>query len=579
MLKKLVQHVGEYKRPTFYTPLFVAGECALDIIIPLVIAMLIDRGIEKGDQQAILFYGAILLVCALLALVLGTLSGRFAAIASAGFAKNLRGAMFRKIQSYSFSNIDRFSTNSLVTRLTTDVTNVQNAYQMVIRMLIRSPLMLIFSLIMAFSINAELASTFLIVLPILAVGLFIVVRIAHPLFEKVFRIYDKMNNVVQENLQGIRVVKSYVREKHEGEKFKNVSAEIFNTFSKAERTVAFNAPLLQFCMYATMLLLSWLGAHLVVDVQMTTGELVSMFTYAMQTLMSLNMLSMIFVMILIARASGERIVEVLDEESDLANNEKALTEISDGAVEFKDVCFSYANDPEKLALKHVSFKAEAGEVVGVIGGTGSSKSTLVQLIPRLYDATSGEVLVGGVNVKDYDLVTLRDNVSMVLQNNVLFSGTIASNLRWGDENASEEEIEKMAKISQADPFIQEFPEKYQTPIAQGGSNVSGGQKQRLTIARALLKKPKILILDDSTSAVDTKTDTLIRQGLKKEIPGTTTFIIAQRISSVSDADKIIVMDKGMIHGIGTHDELLKENAIYQEIYDTQQKGFGSHEAN
>lgn len=579
MLKKLVQHVGEYKRPTFYTPLFVAGECALDIIIPLVIAMLIDRGIEKGDQQAILFYGAILLVCALLALVLGTLSGRFAAIASAGFAKNLRGAMFRKIQSYSFSNIDRFSTNSLVTRLTTDVTNVQNAYQMVIRMLIRSPLMLIFSLIMAFSINAELASTFLIVLPILAVGLFIVVRIAHPLFEKVFRIYDKMNNVVQENLQAIRVVKSYVREKHEGEKFKNVSAEIFNTFSKAERTVAFNAPLLQFCMYATMLLLSWLGAHLVVDAQMTTGELVSMFTYAMQTLMSLNMLSMIFVMILIARASGERIVEVLDEESDLANNEKALTEISDGAVEFKDVCFSYANDPEKLALKHVSFKAEAGEVVGVIGGTGSSKSTLVQLIPRLYDATSGEVLVGGVNVKDYDLVTLRDNVSMVLQNNVLFSGTIASNLRWGDENASEEEIEKMAKISQADPFIQEFPEKYQTPIAQGGSNVSGGQKQRLTIARALLKKPKILILDDSTSAVDTKTDTLIRQGLKKEIPGTTTFIIAQRISSVSDADKIIVMDKGMIHGIGTHDELLKENAIYQEIYDTQQKGFGSHEAN
>lgn len=579
MLKKLVQHVGEYKRPTFYTPLFVAGECALDIIIPLVIAMLIDRGIEKGDQQAILFYGAILLVCALLALVLGTLSGRFAAIASAGFAKNLRGAMFRKIQSYSFSNIDRFSTNSLVTRLTTDVTNVQNAYQMVIRMLIRSPLMLIFSLIMAFSINAELASTFLIVLPILAVGLFIVVRIAHPLFEKVFRIYDKMNNVVQENLQGIRVVKSYVREKHEGEKFKNVSAEIFNTFSKAERTVAFNAPLLQFCMYATMLLLSWLGAHLVVDAQMTTGELVSMFTYAMQTLMSLNMLSMIFVMILIARASGERIVEVLDEESDLANNEKALTEISDGAVEFKDVCFSYANDPKKLALKHVSFKAEAGEVIGVIGGTGSSKSTLVQLIPRLYDATSGEVLVGGVNVKDYDLVTLRDNVSMVLQNNVLFSGTIASNLRWGDENASEEEIEKMAKISQADPFIQEFPEKYQTPIAQGGSNVSGGQKQRLTIARALLKKPKILILDDSTSAVDTKTDTLIRQGLKKEIPGTTTFIIAQRISSVSDADKIIVMDKGMIHGIGTHDELLKENAIYQEIYDTQQKGFGSHEAN
>ncbi|MGX7131550.1 ABC transporter ATP-binding protein [Enterococcus songbeiensis] len=579
MVKKLIQHVGEFKKATIITPLFVTGECLLDIIIPLVIAALIDQGIEERNQQAIIFYGVILLVCALVALFLGAMSGRFAAIASAGFAKNLRGAMFRKIQGYSFSNIDRFSTNSLVTRLTTDVTNVQNAYQMVIRMLIRSPLMLIFSLIMAFSINGEMASTFVVVLPILAIGLFVVVRIAHPLFEKVFRIYDKMNNVVQENLQGIRVVKSYVREEHEGQKFNKVSEEIFKTFSKAESTVAFNSPLLQFCMYTTMLLLSWLGAHLVVANQMSTGELVSMFTYAMQTLMSLNMLSMIFVMVLIARASGERIVEVLDEESDLANPTHALTHVPDGEVEFKNVSFSYGNDPEKLALKHISFKAQTGEVIGIIGGTGSSKSSLVQLIPRLYDVTDGEVLVGGINVKEYDLVTLRDSVSMVLQNNVLFSGTIASNLRWGDEQAKDEEVEKMAKISQADSFIQEFPEKYQAPISQGGSNVSGGQKQRLTIARALLKKPKILILDDSTSAVDTKTDTLIRQGLKKEIPGTTTFIIAQRVSSVEDADKIIVMDKGEINGIGTHNELLQSNAIYQEIYETQQKGFGSYEAN
>ncbi len=498
MIKKLTSHIGSYKKATIITPILVTLEVFLDIVIPLIIAALIDKGIQEQNKEAIWSYGGLLLICALIALGLGAASGRFAAIASAGFAKNLRGAMFRNIQDFSFSNIDKFSTNSLVTRLTTDVTNVQNAYQMIIRMLIRSPLMLIFSLTMAFSINGKLASTFLVIVPILGGGLYLVVRFAHPYFEKVFRIYDEMNNVVQENLQGIRVVKSYVREDHEVKKFKSVSESIFQTFKKAEGTVAFNSPLLILCMSITMLLLSYTGAKLVVGGAMTTGELVSMFTYATQTLMSLNMLSMIFVMILIARASAERIVEVLDEKSDLKNNEVALTTVKDGSVEFKDVYFSYSDDKDKYVLKNMNFKINSGEVVGIVGGTGSSKTTLVQLIPRLYDVSQGEILVGGVNVKDYDLVTLRDNVSMVLQNNVLFSGTIASNLRWGDAAASKEELRKMAEIAQAHGFIEELDGVYDAPITQGGRNVSGGQKQRLTIARALLKRPKILILDDST---------------------------------------------------------------------------------
>lgn len=576
MLKTLLSNVKEYKKESFLTPVFVTGEVILDIVIPLVMAMLIDQGIEKGDMQKILMIGGLLFVLAVIALFFGAMSGRYAAIASAGFAKNIRKRLFGDIQEFSFSNIDRFSSSSLVTRLTTDVTNVQNAYQMVIRILIRSPLIFIFSLAMAFFINKDLAWIFLIVVPVLAVGLFLIVRFAHPIFEKVFKVYDRLNQVVQENLQGIRVVKSYVREDFERGKFEEVSTEMYQRFSLAQRIVAFNSPLMQLCMYTTILLISWLGAKLVVSNSMTTGELVSMFTYAMQILMALNMMSMVFVMVIIARASAERIVAVMDEKSDLTNPENPLFDVPNGDVEFDDVCFSYANDPEKLALKHASFKIKSGEMVGIIGGTGSSKSTLVQLIPRLYDVTMGSVKVGDHDVREYDLKTLRDQVSMVLQNNVLFSGTIKENLKWGNEDATDADIERVAKIAQADSFIQEFPDKYDTVLAQGGTNVSGGQKQRLTIARALLKKPKILIMDDSTSAVDTKTDRLIREGLKKEIPGTTTFIIAQRISSVEDADKIIVLDRGEINAIGTPAELMETNQIYREVYESQQKGFGEH---
>lgn len=578
MIKKLMENIGEYKKQSIITPLFVTGEVILDIIIPLLMARLIDRGIEGQDSQEIIRLGIALFLCALVSLFFGAMSGRYAAVASAGFARNLRRNMFARIQTFSFSNIDRFSSSSLVTRLTTDITNVQNAYQMIIRILVRSPLMLIFSLIMAFSINSQLSMIFLGVVPVLAIGLGIIIHFAFPVFQRVFKIYDRLNNVVQENLQGIRVVKSYVREDYEEGKFGRVSTDIFKTFSKAQRIVAFNMPLLQTCVYACMLLLSWLGARLIVEqTSLTTGELVSMFTYTMQILMSLNMLSMVFVMVITARTSAGRVVEVLNEESDLKNIANPITTVPDGSVTFKNVAFSYTDDKNKLALEPTSLSVKSGEFIGIIGGTGSAKSTLVQLIPRLYDVTEGEVEVGGVDVRNYDLETLRDEVSMVLQNNVLFSGTIKDNLRWGNPNATDEDIIRVCQIAQADSFIDEFPDKYDTMISQGGTNVSGGQRQRLCIARALLKKPKILIMDDSTSAVDTKTDRSIREGLKKEIPGTTTFIIGQRISSIQDADRIIVMENGEINGIGTHDELLQSNQIYQEVNESQTKGFGQNE--
>ncbi len=578
MIKKLLANVGSYKKDSLLTPVYVAGEVALDVIMPLIMAMMIDQGIEKGDAGVILRDGGLLFLCSLIALLLGTLGGRTAAIASAGFARNLRHNLFRRIQDFSFSNIDRFSSSSLITRLTTDVTNVQNAYQMIIRILVRSPLVLIFSLAMVSTISPELMTIYLVVLPILAIGLALVIRFAHPLFLKVFRIYDRLNNVVQENLQGVRVVKSYVREEQQEELFGEVSTDVYRNFTLAQRIVSFNMPLMQFSVYTCMLLLSWFGAQLIVEQSsLTTGELVSMFNYTMQILMSLMMMSMAFVQILIARTSAERVVEVLDEESDLKNPDEPVKEIKDGSIVFENVGFSYANDKNKLALTDANLRIESGEVIGIIGGTGSGKSTLVQLIPRLYDVIEGRVIVGGHDVRDYDLEALRDQVSMVLQNNVLFSGTINDNLRWGNEEASDEEIQRVATIAQADPFIQEFPDKHETQISQGGNNVSGGQKQRLTIARALLKKPKILILDDSTSAVDTKTDRSIREGLKREIPGTTTIIISQRINSIEDADRIIVMDDGKINGIGTHEELLANNAIYQEVYHSQQKGFGEGE--
>lgn len=577
MLKTLLTNVGSYKKDTLLTPLFVSGEVVMDVIMPLIMAAMIDQGIAKGDTGTILKYGALLFVCGLFALFCGTMGARKAAVASAGFARNLRHNIFQRIQGFSFGNIDRFSTSGLITRMTTDVTNVQNAFQMIIRMLVRSPLILVFSLTMVGFINARLILIYLAVIPFLGIGLALVIHFAHPLFIRVFRTYDRLNNVVQENLQGIRVVKSFVREKHQEAQFGEVSEKVYHDFTLAQRIVAFNMPLLQSAIYICMLLLSWVGAKLiVVDGSLTTGELVSMFNYTMQILMSLMMISMAFVQILIARTSADRIVEVFNEESQITNQENPVMTVPDGSIQFKDVCFSYADDMNKLVLENINLDIKSGQVVGIIGGTGSSKSTLVQLIPRLYDVTHGEILVGGRDVREYDLATLRDQVSMVLQNNVLFSGTIKENLRWGNENATDEEIIQAAKIAQADPFVQEFPDKYDTMIAQGGTNVSGGQKQRLTIARALLKKPKILILDDSTSAVDTRTDQEIRAGLKEAIPGTTTLIISQRVTSIQDADVIIVLDDGKINGLGTHEELLRNNQIYQEVYESQEKGFGEH---
>lgn len=572
MIRKLMTCIGEYKKETILTPIFVAFESAFDVIIPFLMAFLIDNGINKSDSRVIIQIGIALSICSLLAMFCGVKSGKYSAKATSGFAKNLRKKIYYNVQDFSFSNIDKFSTSSIVTRHTTDINNVQMAFQMIIRIAIRAPLMLIFSLIMAFVVNAKLSLIFLVAIPILALGLYFIATTAHPIFENAIKIYDNLNNTVQENVRGIRVVKSFVTEDKEIDKFYKTSDRIYNEFLKAEKIVALNNPLMQITVSTIIVLISWFGGKQIVIGGLTTGEFTSLISYAMQILISLMILSMVLVMIMISRASSERIVELLDEKSDLVSKENAVKEVKDGQVIFDNVNFSYVKDENKLCLKDVNLKINSGETVGIIGGTGSSKSTFVQLIPRLYDVTTGSIKVGGVDVRDYELSVLRNQVAMVLQKNVLFSGTIKENLRWGNENATDEELINACKLAQADGFISEFPEKYDTYIEQGGTNVSGGQKQRLCIARALLKKPKILILDDSTSAVDTKTDGLIRKAFKEEIPNTTKIIIAQRISSVQDADKIIVLDNGQINAVGTHDELLKSNAIYQEVFYSQMKG-------
>jgi ATP-binding cassette subfamily B multidrug efflux pump len=572
LIKRLSQCIREYKKDAILSPLYVLVESLLDVAIPFVMAGLIDKGIEAGNMSMILRYGAILVGFALVALTFGALSGRSCARATAGFARNLRHDMFHHLQVYSFSNIDKFSSAGLVTRLTTDVSNVQNAFMMIIRTLIRCPAMLIFAMVMSFRINHDISLIFLAVIPILGVGLYLIIKHVHPVFERVFKTYDRLNGVVQENLSGIRVVKNFVREDHEIEKFDTISGTIYKDFSLAERILALNSPLMQGCVYACMILVSWLGAKQIVIGNMSTGNLMSFFTYIMQILSSLMMLSMVFVMITMSRASAERIVEVLDEESDITNCDNPVYEVKDGSVEFTDVSFSYAKRPDKTVLDDIDLIIPSGQTVGIIGGTGSSKSSLVQLIPRLYDVTGGCVKVGGIDVRNYALQTLRHNVAMVLQKNTLFSGTIKENLRWGNLDATDEELVHACQLAQADDFIRTFPDGYNTYIEQGGANVSGGQKQRLCIARAILRKPKILILDDSTSAVDTKTDALIRQAFREEIPNTTKIIIAQRISSVMDADQIVVMDNGRINACGTHEELLANNEIYREVYESQQKG-------
>ena len=577
MLKNVLKSVGEYKKETILSPITVALEVLLEVLIPYFMAVLIDKGINTGDMTEIIKYGMLLVVLAMAALAFGALSGHYAAVASAGFAKNLRKRMFYKVQDFSFLNIDHFSTSSLVTRMTTDITNVQNAYQMIIRVAVRAPIMLVMAFFMAFKVNSELATIYLWVIPILGIALAFIMTHVHPIFVRVFKTYDKLNNVVQENVHGIRVVKSFVREDFEEQKFKKISSSIYNDFTKAEKMIAFNAPVMQICVYTCMILISWIGANLIVGGTMTAGELTSMFTYTMQILMSLMMLSMIFVMTIMSKASVERINEVLIEVPDIANPAKPVTEVADGSIDFDHVSFSYSQNPDKLCLKDIDLHIKSGETIGIIGGTGSAKSSLVQLIPRLYDITSGALKVGGRDVRDYDLEVLRDAVSMVLQKNVLFSGTIKENLRWGNPNATEEELIHACQLAQADDFIQTFPDQYDTYIEQGGSNVSGGQKQRICIARALLKKPAILILDDSTSAVDTKTDAMIQKAFIDEIPDTTKLIIAQRISSVQNADRIVVMDNGRIADVGTHEELLTSSKIYQEVYYSQVKGAADNE--
>lgn len=579
MIKKLASYVKEYKKYAILTPIFVILEVVMEVIIPLLMAKIIDVGIQNNDIKYILEIGTLLIVSAIMSLIFGMLSGKFAAKASAGYSKNLRKAMFHKIQDYSFENIDKFSTSSLVTRMTTDVTNVQMAFQMIIRILVRGPIMMIFALLMVLSINAKISLIFFIAIPVLGAVLMFITLKAHPNFEKVFKKYDKLNRVVQENLGAIRVVKAYVREKHENKKFKEVNDEVYTNFKKAEKIVAFNAPAMQLTIYTCILLISWIGSKTIVAGGMQTGELSSIVTYAWQILTSLMMLSMVFVMVVMAQSSAERIIEVIDEEPIIKNKENAIKEVKDASIEFENVTFAYSDEEEegKNALENINLKIKSGETIGIIGGTGSSKSSLVQLIPRLYDVTKGKVKVGGVDVRDYDIKALRDSVAMVLQKNVLFSGTIAENLRWGKKDADEEELQEICKLSQADSFIQEFPSKYDTLLDQGGTNVSGGQKQRICIARAILKQPKILILDDSTSAVDTKTDALIRRAFREKIPNTTKIIIAQRVSSIEDADQIVVLNEGRIDGIGTSKELLETNQIYKEVYESQMKGGDDNE--
>lgn len=572
MLKTLLAQIKEYKKVTILTPITVIIEVILEVTIPFLMSMIIDRGISVNNMNAVIKIGVLMLIASFLSLTAGALAGKYAAKASTGFAKNLRKAMYYNIQEFSFANIDKYSTAGLVTRLMTDVTNVQNAFQMIIRMCIRAPLMMLGAMIMAFTINAQLAMVFVVAIIFLGFILAFIMTRAHPLFRKIFRTYDDLNASVQENVNGIRVVKAYVREQHEDEKFKKTSGLIYKLFLKAESYLVFNQPIMQFTVYGCIIGISWFGAHMIVGGTLTTGELTSMFTYVMMILMNLMMLSMVFVIVVMSIASAQRICEVINEKSTLHNPENPDFEIKDGSIDFNNVNFSYYGDQEEVNLKDINIHIKSGQTIGVIGGTGSAKSTFVQLIPRLYDVTSGEVLVGGKDVRSYDLDTLRNEVAMVLQKNVLFSGTIKENLRWGKKDATDEEIMHACKLAQADEFIQRFPDKYDTYIEQGGTNVSGGQKQRLCIARALLKKPKILILDDSTSAVDTKTDALIRKAFREEIPGTTKIIIAQRISSVEDADLIVVLDDGKIMAMGTNDELLETSDIYRDIYETQKKG-------
>ena len=574
MIKKLVSHLGEYKRAAVLTPLFAALEAVMDVLLPTIMAFIIDQGIEKGDMNAILKYGLLTFLVAVVALALGVLAGKYAAEASTGFAGNLRDAMYENIQHYSFSNIDKFSTAGLVTRMTTDVTNVQNAFQMIERMCVRAPVHLVFALFMAVMIGGPLSLIFVVAVAFLVAVLAGIMVPTFHIFDRVFKNYDALNASVQENVSAIRVVKSFVREGFENEKYTKACQSLYDQFVNAESRLSFNNPAMLVAVYGCNLALSWLGAKYVLHGAITTGQLNALFGYIMNILMALMMLSMAFVMIAMSAASAKRIVEVLDETTDLPPAKQPVQQVADGSIEFDHVTFKYKHGSGQPVLNDISFTIKPGETLGIIGGTGSAKSSLVQLIPRLYDAESGTVRVGGVDVRDYNLDVLRREVSMVLQKNVLFSGTILDNLRWGDENASEEECIRVAKLACADEFIERFPDKYHTWIEQGGSNVSGGQKQRLTIARALLRKPKVLILDDSTSAVDTATDAKIRKAFREEIPGTTKIIIAQRISSVQDADRILVLDNGRIDGLGTHEELLKTNAIYQEVYSSQTQGGG-----